>query len=297
MPEIENIEEQSERNRKSDRQEDVGKNISQEQTIEQPQSATSKLQTENMEVHHHPDLHHKSKKVKEYFLEFLMIFLAVMLGFFAENFREHLSDRSKEKEYIEGFIHNLQDDTARLRHVIAEDSEQLNGIDSFLKLKHLSMKIDSNRKKFYFIAIQCFYNSSTFKSNDATLQQLKSTGDYRLIERDHVADSLSKYDAGNENIYDQGDYYRAYFKDILSMLDEMTDITIYSDTTFVNHNKFTGKPLPVIAGDNFALRKLFNKVFDFRIITSSYIENNMKPQLENATRLIAYLKKEYKIDD
>ncbi|HMG14759.1 MAG TPA: hypothetical protein VK590_04900 [Saprospiraceae bacterium] len=25
---------------------------------------------ENMEVHHHPDLHHKPKKWKEYFLEF-----------------------------------------------------------------------------------------------------------------------------------------------------------------------------------------------------------------------------------
>ncbi|MEI8059700.1 MAG: hypothetical protein WCG67_06035, partial [Ferruginibacter sp.] len=30
---------------------------------------------ENMEVHHHPHLHHKPKHWKEYFLEFLMIFL------------------------------------------------------------------------------------------------------------------------------------------------------------------------------------------------------------------------------
>ena len=28
-----------------------------------------------------------------------MIFLAVTLGFFAESYREHLGDRSKEKEY------------------------------------------------------------------------------------------------------------------------------------------------------------------------------------------------------
>jgi len=42
---------------------------------------------EIMEVHHHPDLHHKPKKWKEYFLEFLMIFLAVTLGFFAESYR------------------------------------------------------------------------------------------------------------------------------------------------------------------------------------------------------------------
>ena len=40
-----------------------------------------------MEVHHHP--HVAKKNFKEYFLEFLMIFLAVTPGFVAENIREH----------------------------------------------------------------------------------------------------------------------------------------------------------------------------------------------------------------
>jgi len=42
-------------------------------------------ESNNMEVHHHPDPHHKKKHLKEYFLEFLMIFLAVSMGFVAEN--------------------------------------------------------------------------------------------------------------------------------------------------------------------------------------------------------------------
>ena len=50
-------------------------------------------ETENMEVHHHPDLHHKPKKWKEYFLEFLMIFLAVTMGFFADNIREAYNNK------------------------------------------------------------------------------------------------------------------------------------------------------------------------------------------------------------
>src|SRR5580698_5975608 len=95
-----------------------------------------------------------------------------------------------------------------------------------LKLSHAKMSIDSIRKSFYFIALQYFYNSSSFKSNDATLQQLKSTGDYRLIEKDHVVDSLTKYDADIHNIYSQGDYYIVYFKEILSRLDDMTDMTV-----------------------------------------------------------------------
>jgi hypothetical protein len=55
-----------------------------------------------MEVHHHPDLHHRRKKWKEYFLEFLMIFLAVTLGFFAETVREKISEKHRENDYIVG---------------------------------------------------------------------------------------------------------------------------------------------------------------------------------------------------
>jgi hypothetical protein len=250
-----------------------------------------------MEVHHHPDVHHKTKKLKEYFLEFVMIFLAVTLGFIAENLRERITDRAKEKQYIAGFIRNVKDDTASLRHIIEFDSRLLNGVDSMLKLSHANMAIDSNRKSFYHIAIRYFYNSASFKSNDATLQQLKSTGDYRLIEKDHVADSLTKYDADVHSIYNQGDYYEAYFKEILSRLDEVIDITVLGDTSFITGGKTMNKRFPRLRNDNGKLPTLFNKIFDFKIITYSYAENYLKPQLENAKSLIVFLKKEYDIKD
>src|ERR1700731_4697152 len=49
-----------------------------------PATYNTQPATNTMEVHHHPDLHHEKKPWKEYFLEFLMIFLAVTMGFFAE---------------------------------------------------------------------------------------------------------------------------------------------------------------------------------------------------------------------
>ena len=64
-------------------------------SIKEMKTTEPNQETENMEVHHHPDLHHKPKKWKEYFLEFLMIFLAVTLGFFAENIREYFSEAKK----------------------------------------------------------------------------------------------------------------------------------------------------------------------------------------------------------
>src|SRR5580693_2790037 len=61
-----------------------------------------------MEVHHHPTI--EKKTFKEYFLEFLMIFLAVTLGFFAENIREYVSDKTKVREYMKEITSNLKYD-------------------------------------------------------------------------------------------------------------------------------------------------------------------------------------------
>src|SRR5438067_12537526 len=68
---------------------------------QQPETSNPQQATENMEVHKHP--HHPTHKKKwgEYFLEFLMIFLAVTLGFFAENFRENISDSHLEKRFAQ----------------------------------------------------------------------------------------------------------------------------------------------------------------------------------------------------
>ena len=51
-----------------------------------------------MEVHHPYHLTHK-KKWSEYIIEFVMLFAAVTLGFFAENIREGFIEKEREKEY------------------------------------------------------------------------------------------------------------------------------------------------------------------------------------------------------
>lgn len=65
-----------------------------------------------MEVHHHPTV--ETKNFKEYFLEFLMIFLAVTMGFFAENIREYFSERKTAKEYLEAFENELKQNEASI---------------------------------------------------------------------------------------------------------------------------------------------------------------------------------------
>ncbi len=65
-----------------------------------------------MEVHHHPEVEHKG--FKEYLLEGLMIFLAVMMGFIAENIRESITEHNRAKEYAETMVEDLV--VSDLRH-------------------------------------------------------------------------------------------------------------------------------------------------------------------------------------
>ena len=54
-----------------------------------------------MEVHHHS--HTARKKWTHYFWEFFMLFLAVTLGFFVENQREHYIEGQREKKIYTEF--------------------------------------------------------------------------------------------------------------------------------------------------------------------------------------------------
>jgi uncharacterized membrane protein YraQ (UPF0718 family) len=85
-----------------------------------------------VEVHHHPNV--EKKNFKEYLLEFIMIFLAVSMGFFAESIREHITDSSKETQYAKSMIADLKNDTGMLREVIDVNMKRISGIDSFRKV-------------------------------------------------------------------------------------------------------------------------------------------------------------------
>jgi hypothetical protein len=63
-----------------------------------------------MEVHHHSQEHGK-RSWKSYFWEFLMLFLAVTLGFFVENQREHYVEHQREKTYVSTLYRDLKMDT------------------------------------------------------------------------------------------------------------------------------------------------------------------------------------------
>ena len=154
-----------------------------------------------MEVHAHT--HSPRKKWTHYLWEFLMLFLAVTLGFFVENQREHYIEHQRERQFIQSLFNDITADTANINRIINARTIKERSIDSFSYMMNSPNQMEFI-KQIYFYAI---YMGRTlpyrFVPNDGTIQQLKNSGAFRLIRNRVVVDSISKYDINVRNLLGQ----------------------------------------------------------------------------------------------
>ena len=143
-----------------------------------------------MEVHHHP--HVEKKNFKEYFLEFLMIFLAVTMGFFAESLREHLNDQSKEKEYMHSLIADLKTDQDVLTQHISHVKSGISMMDSLIAFLDTPSLIANNSGQLYYLA-RLAPRLTPLSTNNRTFEQLKNSGNFRLIRDLNTSNKIMDY--------------------------------------------------------------------------------------------------------
>jgi hypothetical protein len=147
-----------------------------------------------MEVHHHAHVPtRREKKWTHYFWEFLMLFLAVTLGFFVENQREHYIEHQRAKIYATSMKANLEVDTAELKQIVYRGTYTAGYLDTFLLLLANDdiAKIPSG--KLYWYGLFGGYLRG-FQSNDATFQQMKSSGSLRYFSNPSLEQHISNYD-------------------------------------------------------------------------------------------------------
>jgi hypothetical protein len=142
-----------------------------------------------MEVHHHP--HVEKKGFKEYSLEFLMIFLAVTLGFIAENIRENIVNHEKEKHYIENIIADLKTDTANITLSVHLQNLLLKKMDEVLKIPIEKLDDLSMQDTLYQNLVPFYASSWIFVQNNNTVTQLKNAGGFNVFTNQKAVDSIS----------------------------------------------------------------------------------------------------------
>ena len=133
---------------------------------EQPTTSfteTMEDKTENMETHAQHLHHAPGKKIWHYFYEFLMLFLAVTLGFFVENQREDYTEHKRANVYAASLHNDLQDDTLQLNSLVKRYRIAATCIDTFISLATNEDIKNIPGGKLYWYGLWWFYKPLRFQ--------------------------------------------------------------------------------------------------------------------------------------
>ena len=177
-----------------------------------------------MEVHHHS--HTERKKWTHYFWEFLMLFLAVSLGFLVENQREHFIEKQRSKELVKSLLTDLKTDTARLHRTIMERQNKVVTLDSLLS-KLPGTNIPADIKSVYHYTYDVIYKIQ-FRRADGTISQLKNAGYLRYFSNSDVPIQLMAYDEIIDNLTEFEKTYSKNLDDFVALVFRHFDADVFN---------------------------------------------------------------------
>ncbi|HEY2726171.1 MAG TPA: hypothetical protein VGI61_03285 [Parafilimonas sp.] len=150
-----------------------------------------------MEVHHHP--HVEKKNFKEYFREFIMIFLAVTLGFFAESLREFIVEHGKEKHYVRSLIADLKKDTAAISLAYPAQKLFIKNMSNVLKIPIDKISDIPTQDTFYRNFVNLYASYWVFVPYSSTITQLNNGG-FSVFHDQDVIDSINALNSYYESL-------------------------------------------------------------------------------------------------
>jgi hypothetical protein len=251
-----------------------------------------------MEVHHHPNV--EKKGFKEYFLEFIMIFLAVSLGFFAESLREYVSEHKHAREYAESMMSDLKSDTAYLKKYIAYTTIALDNTDTLAQLLSNEEVKQIPSGKLYWYGLWGGAHGD-FVPHDATIHQMESSGELRYFTNPTLNRDVANYDQlcrkwqksaeADLGIYIEVRKARAKIFEF-NYNEIVNNIYLASKTTSNRSvlDSFMKTNPPLLTED----KTLFNEYLEMIRSRFIYLQvEDAKTLLKQATLLIGELEKEY----
>ena len=240
---------------------------------------------------HNVRSHAKEKHFKHYFFEFLMLFLAVTLGFFVENYREHITERSREKQFIHSFTEDLKKDIAQLDSLQEKRTGRENQIDS-IHFILTSPDPDMYGNELYFCA-RYLPRPYLFISNDATIQQLKYSGNLRLISKQLVADTMLAYERQLRFIETISSREDLLVQRIFNSLNKLFDPEVFDKMNLydIEFKHPDGNP-KLMTHDPEVIRNFLSDVHYLKTVNIAQI-GWFKLQEKRAKTTLAFLQKEY----
>lgn len=169
----------------------------------------------------------KKSSWKKYAMEFLMVFAAITLGFFAENQRERWSETARGVQYAQRLVEDLDLDSIRMEEVKANYTVKEQQINTLIPLMQEGLEnkpfLDSLFGYYTIPGVSSLIKATNFVENLATRDELKS-GNMRLIRSDSIVRHLSAYVSKEQVFMLHQTLYREKRIELRELIEEVYDM-------------------------------------------------------------------------
>jgi hypothetical protein len=234
------------------------------------------------------------KKWWKYIFEFVMLFLAVTLGFFVDNIREENADRNLELQHMQSLFLDLQQDTAMFR----EQIKILKGVtmmcDSVILLTAQKERSAHEQQRLYFLTRRMTPRIAPNFVNERAFDEMRSSGALRLIHSKNIADSISKYYFSTKELIWLNDVVADRSQRKIEVEAKVFKVVVFDSMINKETLKFSppkGNP-SLITNDQLAINE-FAMSIHFISAVCIYKKNFLQRLTVDANRLLATLLKEY----
>ena len=164
-----------------------------------------------MEVHHHP--HVEKKGFKEYFLEGLMIFLAVSMGFIAENIREKITENERAHELAESLYQEVYADSIQFQKIMTTrdlKEQASNYLLGYFKDSSLTKTSHTFYRNFTWEFV--IHAATIFEPADGMLNQLRNSGSLRYFKNNELQKECGQLSVVITKIRNRLEYESQFFQ-------------------------------------------------------------------------------------
>ena len=246
----------------------------------------------------HLDHFSPKKKWYVYFIDFIMLFVAVTLGFLAENVRDQQTDKNREISYLKNVHEDLLVDINRFEFVMSANNWRLLMLDSL----HMEINKASPDLPSLYYYIRNLALRTTFESSHLGLDQIKASGGFRLIQNakiiagiqdyERMLNSTMKLEEVRERTLEQARFKMAVVFDAGTLYQMTKNQSMFKGEKMEVRFKRPAYAAPFVVGD----RETFNELINFinlGLNTNLYLNNRFNELKSIAKALDAAIMEEY----
>jgi len=246
------------------------------------------------------------KSWKGYLFEFILLTLAVFLGFLTENYREEIGEQEQAEELAHNFYDELvADSTDILWYIDARNQKDvaLTALKNYVLDSSLS-KVSRAFVRNYYVGL---FLNSRFEPTDVILEQLKNSGSLRYFKSKELQRLTGRLSESISRMRQNDDYDADFVQDqILPLHVEYGDQKFYDKITHNGASTF-GYLIDILLKDSVKIDYQINNLAGFNRVRFNNILGLYRLRLKTSTshhyqsyqeinkELLAVLRKEYNI--